>query len=288
MTNRKRAVKTKMVDVEIFAIGNELLLGDVLDTNTNYLCKQLTGMGAKVCRAVMLPDDVNVIAEELRIATSKGRRLIITTGGLGPTEDDKTLEAVAIAFRVGLKLNEDAYRMVSERYRQLFAEGLVDSPEITEPRRKMAILPKGAVPIFNPVGTAPAVWFEWKRGHTLLCLPGVPRELVGIWESTLPPFLMGLLGRGYFKLVEVIAEICDESKLAPIVSEVAKAHPSVYVKSRASRFGRDVKLKITLSMSSEGKEEVDAEVNSAVAHLQSLLKSMGINSEVVEPHHDAK
>ncbi|MCS7254096.1 MAG: competence/damage-inducible protein A [Armatimonadota bacterium] len=267
---------------ELFAIGSELLLGDVLDTNTNYLCKQLTGLGARVCRAVMLPDDVNVIADELRSAAARKRTLLITTGGLGPTEDDQTLKAVAIAFGSELVLNEEAYRMVHERYSQLASEGLVESAEMTEPRKKMAMLPEGAVPIFNPVGTAPAVWLEWQPEHVVLCLPGVPGELKGIWENTLPPLLQRLLGKAYFKLVEVIADLCDESKLAPIVSEASSAHPKVYIKSRASRFGRDVKLKITLSVSSDNREEVDAELNSAVAHIVRLLKENGIKAQVHE------
>lgn len=267
---------------EVFVIGNELLLGDVLDTNTNYLCKQLTGLGATVCRAVILPDNVDVIADELRSAAKRKRTLLITTGGLGPTEDDQTLKAVAMAFERELVLNEEAYRMVHERYSQLASDGLVDSAEMTEPRRKMAILPEGAIPIFNPVGTAPAVWLEWEAGHVVLCLPGVPSELKGIWENTLPPMLQRLLGRAYFKLVEVIADLCDESKLAPIVSKVSSCHPNVYVKSRASRFGHDVKLRITLSMSSDSREQIDSELNSAVTHILRLLEESGIKAQVRE------
>lgn len=267
---------------EIFAIGNELLLGDVLDTNTNYLCKQLTGLGVKVCRAVMLPDDVDVVADELRSAAARKRTLLITTGGLGPTDDDQTLKAVAKAFETELVLNEEAFKMVHERYLQLASEGLVESAEMTEPRKKMAILPEGAIPIFNPVGTAPGVWLEWQHGQVVLCLPGVPNELKGIWENTLPPLLQKLLGRAYFKLIEVIADLCDESKLAPIVSRVSSSHPNVYVKSRASRFGHDVKLRITLSMSSDCRERIDNELNSAAAHIIQLLEESGIKAHVRE------
>lgn len=265
---------------EVFAIGSELLLGDVLDTNTNYLCRQLTGLGVKVCRAVMLPDDVEIIAHELGEAVRRERNLLITTGGLGPTDDDQTLKAVAMAFNRELMLNEEAYKMVQRRYAELARDGLVDSAEMTEPRKKMAMLPSGAVPVFNPVGTAPAVWLEFEPKHVLICLPGVPGELKGIWESTLPPFLQRLLGRAYFKLIEVIADLCDESKLAPIVSEVTLAHPKVYVKSRASRFGRDVKLRVTLSASSSDKNEVECELSKAVEHLIGLLTEHGISSQL--------
>lgn len=266
--------------VEIFAIGNELLLGDVQDTNTHWLCQQLVGLGAQVCRGVLLPDDVEVIASELRQSAMRQRTLLITTGGLGPTEDDQTLKAVALAFDRTLQLDDEAYRMVQQRYEELAAQGFVESAEMTEPRKKMAIIPTGSVPLFNPVGTAPGVWLEWERGHVVLSLPGVPRELKGIWETSLPPYLQTLLGRAYFKLVEVIADCCDESRLAPIVSAIAHAHPRVYVKSRATRFGTDVRLKITLSLSANDRNELDAELHSAVSDLERQLKEADIGVEV--------
>jgi nicotinamide-nucleotide amidase len=124
-----------MVSVEILAIGNELLIGDVLDTNTHWLCRRLTTMGAFVRRAVMVRDDEDAIAAEVQGALGRGTQLLITSGGLGPTDDDRTLSAIAKALRRPLELNEQALAMVAQRYRELHEQGFVDTPEVTPSRR---------------------------------------------------------------------------------------------------------------------------------------------------------
>ena len=112
----------KQAKVEIIAIGNELLLGDVLDTNTHWLCKRITGAGGQVARAAMIKDDTAAIADEIRSALDRLPDLIITTGGLGPTGDDITLRAVAEALARPLELHAEALTLVKARYKNL-AEG---------------------------------------------------------------------------------------------------------------------------------------------------------------------
>ncbi|MCS7192390.1 MAG: competence/damage-inducible protein A, partial [Armatimonadetes bacterium] len=209
-----------MRQVEIIAVGNELLIGDVLDTNTNWLCRRLTMMGASVRRAVLVRDDEEAIACEVKGAISRKTNLIFTSGGLGPTDDDRTLSAVAKALDLPIDLNEQALQMVTQRYKELHEQGFVDSPEVTPPRRKMAMLPKGAVPLFNSVGTAPGVWLEF-MGIVIVCLPGVPAELKGIFENSLPPFLERVLGKGYYAERVFEATCRDESVLAPLLKKVA-------------------------------------------------------------------
>src|SRR6185369_8059856 len=109
------------VCVEIFIIGNEILIGDIQDTNTHWLCREIKGMGGCVARAVVLRDEESVIASELKGALARGVDVIITSGGLGPTSDDLTLAAVARGSGVPLLLHEQALRMVSERYDELTA-----------------------------------------------------------------------------------------------------------------------------------------------------------------------
>ena len=104
-----------MTTVDIVAVGNELLLGDVLDTNTHWLCKRITGLGGRVRRAVMIEDDVEVIAAEIRGALARGADVVFTTGGLGPTADDMTLTAVAQALDAPLELNEEALSLVLDK-----------------------------------------------------------------------------------------------------------------------------------------------------------------------------
>jgi len=264
-----------MKQVEIIAVGNELLIGDVLDTNTNWLCRRLTAMGAFVRRAVLVRDDENAIAAEVQSAISRGTEILFTSGGLGPTDDDRTLAAVAKAFNLTLDLNEQALQMVAQRYKELHEQGFVDNPEITPPRRKMAMLPKGAIPLFNPVGTAPGVWLEVK-GTVVICLPGVPAELKGIFESSLPTYLEQVLGKGYYaeRVYEVTCR--DESVLAPLLKQVADNHPEVYLKSKARVFGEEVHITILLSASGSDKSLVDRSLRAATDELIAVLETEGI------------
>ncbi len=264
-----------MKRVEIIAVGNELLIGDVLDTNTNWLCRRLTMMGAFVRRAVLVRDEEEAIAAEVRGALERGTDLLVTSGGLGPTEDDRTVVAIAKAVNRPLQLNEQALAMVAQRYQELYLQGFVDSPDITPARRKMAVLPVGAAPLFNPVGTAPGVWLE--VGETvILCLPGVPAELKGIFEHSLPPLLEQVLGKGYYAERTFEATCRDESVLAPVLKEVASKHPQVYLKSKARVFGKEVRITILLALTGNEKEVVERRLQAAIDDLIVALEPMGI------------
>lgn len=263
------------VNVEIIAIGNELLIGDVLDTNTNWLCKEITGLGGQVRRAVMVRDDLKAVAGEVRAALARETDVLFTTGGLGPTADDMTLAAVATATQAPLKLNEEAFAFVRDKYAELADKGYVDHPAITEERRKMAILPQGAQPLTNPVGAAPAILLRSQK-TTIICLPGVPAELKGIFATTLQPTLKEIFGDSVFIERAILVDCGDESALAPILKKVVEGHPSVYVKSRAKRFGPDVKLRVTLSLAGGDREEVKAAIERALADLRESLARLGI------------
>jgi molybdenum cofactor synthesis domain-containing protein len=96
------------VSVEIFIIGNEILNGEIQDTNTHWLCREITQLGGKVVRSTVLGDDLEVVAEALQAALARHTRVILTAGGLGPTADDLTLAAVARGAGVPLQLHEQA------------------------------------------------------------------------------------------------------------------------------------------------------------------------------------
>lgn len=264
--------------VEIIAVGNELLLGDVLDTNTNWLCKRITGVGGQLGRAVMVRDELEAIVSEIRSALERKAGLIITTGGLGPTGDDITLQAVAEATARPLELHAEALALVKTRYRELAEKGYVRDSALTEARKKMAYLPRGATPVANPVGTAPAVILEI-NGCTLISLPGVPEELKGIYEDTLQPALKSIFGDSFYQERSIIALCGDESSLAPVLHEVVPAHPAVYIKSRARRFGPEVRILITLSSAGDSREEVEDKIKRSLEHLTTSLAKSGFEVE---------
>ncbi len=138
-----------MPSAEIITIGTEILLGEIVDTNTRYIARTLRGMGVDLFRTITIGDNVERIAEAIRHSMDRAE-IVITTGGLGPTVDDPTREAVAKAAGVELEFREDLWEQVVaviSRYGR----------KPSENQRRQAYIPKGAIAIPNPVGTAPAL-----------------------------------------------------------------------------------------------------------------------------------
>ncbi|NLG48877.1 MAG: competence/damage-inducible protein A [Chloroflexi bacterium] len=261
--------------VEIVAIGNELLAGDVLDTNSHWLCQQLTGLGARVRQVCLVRDDLEAIAARLGEALARDTCLLITVGGLGPTDDDLTLQGVARALGVAMQVNERALEMVTAKYAELAHQGYVAFPEMTPSRVKMARFPQGGEPLQNNVGAAPGM--VWRQGQrTVVSLPGVPGELKDIFQGSLAPVLRDLLGEAHFAQWKATVDCGDESVLAPLLSAVAAAHPEVYTKSRARRFGPDVRFSITLSARGETQAVVRDLLGAAWEDLRARLEKQGI------------
>jgi nicotinamide-nucleotide amidase len=269
---------SRQARAEIIAIGNELLLGDVLDTNTNWLCKRITGVGGQVTRVAMIRDEIEAIAGEIRAALKRSPDLIITTGGLGPTGDDITLQGVAEATGRPLELHPQALTLVKAVYEELTRKGYLADATLTEARKKMAYLPQGATALANPVGAAPASVLEL-GSTTLVSLPGVPDELKGIYQETLPPILATIFGDSYYQEEAIIALCGDESSLAPILAQVVEAHPEVYIKSRARRYGSEVRILITLSGAGGSKEAVEERIGAALERLTADLAAAGFGVE---------
>ena len=251
------AVGPSTPTAEIVAAGNEVLLGDVLDSNSHLLCRTVTALGGAVTRAVLVRDDLDAIATEVRGALRRAPALVFTVGGLGPTADDMTLAGVALGLGVQLELHPAAERLVRDAYAGFAAAGLVPFAEMNEARLKMARLPQGAEPVRNPVGGAPGVVLQ--RGPTtIVSLPGVPEELVAIVEQSLEPVFERIFHAAHYEERTLVIDLQDESAIAHILSAVEAAHPEVYVKSRAKKMGPAVTLRITLSARGDDRAAVDA------------------------------
>lgn len=140
--------------IEIISIGNELLIGKTLNTNAQWLAKRLTTLGLNVHRITTISDDVEEISAAVKEAILRKPDFLITTGGLGPTFDDKTLKGITKALGTRLEKNKEASKMIEEKYKIYAKEQGLEKIELTPARMKMAKLPKGAKPLLNPVGTA--------------------------------------------------------------------------------------------------------------------------------------
>ena len=169
-----------MTSAEIITIGTEILLGEIVDTNTRYLARNLRGLGVDLYRTVTIGDNVERIASAIRESLERAE-VVITTGGLGPTVDDPTREAVARAVGVEVEFREELWQQVVatiQRYGR--------SP--SENQKRQAYVPKNAIAISNPVGTAPAFIVETER-NAVISLPGVPKEMEHLLHEAVIPYL---------------------------------------------------------------------------------------------------
>jgi nicotinamide-nucleotide amidase len=263
------------VIVELFIIGNEILIGDIQDTNTHWLCKEINGLGGHVARVTVLRDVTEIIAAEVRAALFRGAQVIITSGGLGPTADDLTLDAVARGVGLEVRLHDQALRMVRERYDELAGQGVLDQGGLNPAREKMAWLPAGAVPLHNPVGTAPGVLLRTGRA-TIVSLPGVPSELKGIFATSLQPFLHETFRGGVAVMCTITVQSNDESVMEPVLSRVVNDHPKIYIKSLARTLGETREIDITLTAVGDDRSLLNALLDAALHDLQGGLTAIGI------------
>lgn len=169
-----------MPAAELIAIGTELLLGEIQDTNTRYLARTLRDLGIDIYRATIVGDNAERIAQAIREAMERSQ-IIITTGGLGPTVDDPTRAAVAMALDVNTEFRPELWEQIQERFSQY---GRIPS----ENNRRQAWIPEGAIPVKNPVGTAPAFICE-TINSCIISLPGVPREMEHLIQNAIIPYL---------------------------------------------------------------------------------------------------
>jgi nicotinamide-nucleotide amidase len=172
---------------EIIAIGSELVSGQGLDTNSPWLSQQLAALGIPVAFHTTLGDDLEDHRGAFRAAIDRAD-LVIMTGGLGPTQDDLTREALAEV--AGVPLVED--RASLEAIAAMFARR---HRIMTERNRVQALVPRGAEPLPNPIGTAPGIWMRLGRA-TIACLPGVPSEMKRMFQEQVLPRLRELGGTG--------------------------------------------------------------------------------------------
>ena len=170
---------------EIIAVGTELLLGQIVDTNSAYMAQQLTTVGLDLHFKCTVGDNLERIKSTLRTALSRSD-FIITTGGIGPTLDDLTREAVAQVLNRPLVFQPQLFEQISDFFRRL-------GRPVSENNRKQAYVPEGATPIENPVGTAPGFIAE-ENGKAIISVPGVPHEMRYFLEHSVLPYLRNRLG----------------------------------------------------------------------------------------------
>jgi len=229
--------------VEILCIGTELLLGNIVNGNARWLADQLAALGLPHFRQTVVGDNRERLMAEVQ-AISRRSRVLITTGGLGPTPDDLTTEAIAAAFSTPLEERPEVWDDITAKARSRGREPGAET-------RRQALLPLGAALLPNATGTAPGMIWSPIEGFTVLTFPGVPSEMRAMWETTAVPwFQRSGLSKGVFSSRLLRFWGIGESKLAEQLHDLLEqANPTV-----APYAGRgEVKLRITAHASAEAE-----------------------------------
>jgi len=210
------------MNAEIMAVGSELLTPDRLDTNSLFLTEELNRLGIEVVRKTIVGDDRELLSAAFRDALDRVP-LVISSGGLGPTEDDLTREAVADLLGRKLHRNDEILRAIQGRFRSFGRE----MPEVNV---RQAMVPEGAEPLDNPGGTAPGLWIE-EKGRMIALLPGPPRELKPMFlEKIVPRLARRVSGVRLFHRdlrVAGMGESHVEQRIAPIYKRYGDVHTTV-------------------------------------------------------------
>ena len=260
--------------VEIISIGNELLLGNTINTNASWIAARATDEGALVTRITTVADQLTEIVSAIREAIRRKADYIITTGGIGPTFDDMTIKAVAKAVRRKLRVDPTALAMIKQHYSDKFPGPV----KITKARLKMAILPVNGFAIDNPVGTAPGVLIRTKQ-TSIFCLPGVPPEARAIFRRTIAVQIRrGTMTRYVERWIRVLGVM--ESTLAPLINQAMRRWPDVYIKSHPRGFEgeRIPHIDLHFSKFSSNCDETEKDVTAVVNFMTKKLR--GLNARI--------
>lgn len=261
---------------EIICVGDELLAGQVTDTNSTFLSKQLSSLGLKCKFKTVVGDNKEHIVEATKTALQRAN-IIIFTGGLGPTEDDLTVETIAEALKVPMVFRED----VADMIRYLFAQRDIIMPESN---LKQAYVPQGADILANDSGTAPGIYWELsehlktKERKIILAFPGVPREMEYLWEKYALPILMPLSSvKLYEKYINFVG--IGESALVESIPEVFKLQDPAVLP-----YANNFQVQLRVYSEKESVEEAKTVVNNVVDQITEKMCGYvyGYDSDTLE------
>ncbi len=257
---------------EIVMVGTELLLGEIVDTNANLLAVALRNIGMDLYYKTTVGDNEERITEVLNLALDRSD-VVITSGGIGPTVDDVTRQAIARATGRKLVYSDDLEAQIAARFRNF-------GREMAANNKRQAYLPEGALPLENPVGTAPCFLSEDTEGRGfIVCLPGVPRELAHMMEHSVVPLLVERMGGVKVIRVRVLRTCAvGESNIDRGIGDLmASSNPSVGLAAHAGQ----TDVRVTARADSEA--DADALIDGMEAELRRRLgvSVYGVEKETV-------
>ncbi|OJW18486.1 competence/damage-inducible protein A [Mucilaginibacter sp. 44-25] len=245
---------------EIITIGDEILIGQIVDTNSAWMAQQLNLIGIRVKQISSVSDDRSHILKALDEAASRAD-IILITGGLGPTKDDITKQTLAEYFKVPMVLNEEALNLVLERFKRY-------NRPMLEVNRMQAQVPQNCEVLQNYNGTAPGMWF-YEGGKVYVSMPGVPFEMQYMVQEQVIPKL-----KTVFKLPVIIHKTIltageGESYLAERIADIESALPSHIKLAYLPKMGQ---VRLRLSAYGEHKDFLQQQVGAFAAQIVERVK----------------
>jgi nicotinamide-nucleotide amidase len=208
------------MQAEIITIGDEILIGQIVDTNSAWIARKLNAIGIRVKQISSVSDEKEHILAALAEAHHRAD-IIFITGGLGPTKDDITKKTFAEYFGVGFVENKDALENVTRIFERF-------NKPLTEVNRQQAEVPENCEILINKNGTAPGMWFDYK-GKIYISMPGVPHEMMYMMEETVIPKLQASLKLPFIVHKTILTAGEGESSLAEKIADIVDSLPP-YVK----------------------------------------------------------
>ena len=260
------------VNVEIVSIGSELLLGQIVDTNSAWISQRLAENGANVYYKSCVGDNLIRMTEVLSIALDRAD-VVITGGGIGPTQDDLTREAVAEVFGVEVITDPDSLTELRERFQN---RGFI----LTKNNERQAQIPTGATVIRNPNGTAPAFVVESDKG-TIISLPGVPFEMKWLITNEIIPYLRSRFDLGetiHYRVLKVsdLGESAVDHEIGHLIAE--SSNPTVGVLARPGQ------VDVRIAARAATIEDANALIEPVEAEVRQLLGNhvFGTDDDTIE------
>jgi len=240
---------------ELVAIGTELLLGEIVDTNSAYITRQLRDIGVNVYYITIVGDNLERITAAIRTALARSD-VVITTGGLGPTVDDMTRQAIAKATDRDLEFRPELFEEIRRRFADMGAT-------MSENNRVQAFIPTGSIPLHNRLGTAPCFIVEARQG-TVISLPGVPREMKDLMQNAVLPYLRERTGgKGIIKALVLRTAGIGESQIDAQIGDLETwSNPTVGLAAHTGQ----TDIRITARADSE------AEADRLIAEAEAIVR----------------
>jgi molybdenum cofactor synthesis domain-containing protein len=257
--------------VEIIATGDELIYGRVLDTNSNWLSKKLAEIGAELRRVTMVGDDYDDIDDVLHGALHRDSEIILFTGGLGPSEDDFTVDAIGRAIGLNVVLDQTTIDKIMGIYTR---RGTADTASIARGSRMARIL-EGSKPLSNPVGMSVGMMLE-HEGKLIFTMPGIPAEVLGIFNEHVAPVIEA---KSTQKLVGRTFNITMAWRdFFTLYRQLQAEFPEIYIKNAATPPSKEDEdrsmvrtIKVDIVVQDETREKAERKMNEFVELYQKRI-----------------